>query len=138
MKLSFSNFGSLSVSENSILHVQQIVFLDEPTTGLDPISRRQIWDLIDRTKAERAIVMTTHSMEEADILASRIGIIVRGILRCLGTSLRLKSRFGSGYRVSIHIRETDDKACIEKAKRKIEDLFSRHLGIEIGEILLMF
>ena len=110
------------------------MFLDEPTTGLDPISRRHIWDLIDRSKVDRAIVMTTHSMEEADILGDRMGIIVRGTLRCLGTSLRLKSRFGSGYRVSIHISEVDDQKCTQEVKRKIQDLFQLHLGVEIGEI----
>ena len=49
----------------------QVVYLDEPTTGLDPISRRHLWDLIDKAKRQRAIVLTTHSMEEADILGDR-------------------------------------------------------------------
>jgi ABC-type multidrug transport system ATPase subunit len=49
----------------------QVVYLDEPTTGLDPISRRHLWDLIDKTKQHRAIILTTHSMEEADILGDR-------------------------------------------------------------------
>lgn len=49
----------------------QIVYLDEPTTGLDPISRRHLWDLVDKAKQDRAIVLTTHSMEEADILGDR-------------------------------------------------------------------
>lgn len=82
----------------------QVVYLDEPTTGLDPISRRHLWDLIDRAKRDRAVVLTTHSMEEADILGDRIGIMARGRLRCIGTSLRLKARFGSGYRVSIRVQ----------------------------------
>ena len=50
---------------------QQVVFLDEPTTGLDPVSRRHLWDLIDSAKRGRAVVLTTHSMEEADILGDR-------------------------------------------------------------------
>ncbi len=49
----------------------KVVYLDEPTTGLDPISRRHLWDLIDKAKRQRAIVLTTHSMEEADILGDR-------------------------------------------------------------------
>ncbi|KAL4434281.1 hypothetical protein ABPG75_000722 [Micractinium tetrahymenae] len=87
----------------ALLGDPQVVYLDEPTTGLDPISRRHLWDLVDRAKRDRAIVLTTHSMEEADILGDRIGIMARGRLRCLGNSLRLKSRFGSGYRVSIRV-----------------------------------
>ncbi|PSC73883.1 ABC transporter A family member 2 isoform B [Micractinium conductrix] len=87
----------------ALLGDPQVVYLDEPTTGLDPISRRHLWELVHRCKAGRAIVLTTHSMEEADILGDRIGIMARGCLRCLGTSLRLKARFGSGYHVSIRM-----------------------------------
>ena len=53
-----------------------IVYLDEPTTGMDPISRRATWDIIEAAKPGRAIVLTTHSMEEADILGDRIAIMV--------------------------------------------------------------
>ncbi|KFM28559.1 ABC transporter A family member 2 [Auxenochlorella protothecoides] len=90
----------------ALLGDPKLVFLDEPTTGLDPISRRHLWDLIDSCKRQRAIVLTTHSMEEADILGDRqeIGIMARGRLRCIGTSLRLKMRFGSGYRISIRVQ----------------------------------
>lgn len=49
----------------------QLVFLDEPSAGLDPLSRRHLWDLVDKAKQQRAIVLTTHSMEEADILGDR-------------------------------------------------------------------
>jgi ABC-type multidrug transport system ATPase subunit len=60
----------LSVSL-ALLGDPKVVYLDEPTTGLDPISRRHLWDLIDKAKRGRAIVLTTHSMEEADILGDR-------------------------------------------------------------------
>lgn len=53
------------------------MYLDEPTTGMDPISRRATWDIIEAAKPGRAIVLTTHSMEEADILGDRIAIMVR-------------------------------------------------------------
>lgn len=88
----------------ALLGDPKVVYLDEPTTGLDPISRRHLWDLVDRCKRDRAIILTTHSMEEADVLGDRIGIMARGRLRCLGTALRLKARFGSGYRISIRVR----------------------------------
>ena len=52
-----------------------ILFLDEPSTGLDPENRRQLWDILVECKGKRAVVLTTHSMEEADVLCSRIGII---------------------------------------------------------------
>ncbi|KAK3035661.1 hypothetical protein RJ639_032533, partial [Escallonia herrerae] len=75
----------------------KLVILDEPTTGMDPITRRHVWDIIENAKKGRAIVLTTHSMEEADILSDRIGIMAKGRLRCIGTSIRLKSRFGTGF-----------------------------------------
>ncbi|XP_040989213.1 ABC transporter A family member 2-like isoform X2 [Juglans microcarpa x Juglans regia] len=75
----------------------KLVILDEPTTGMDPITRRHVWDIINEAKKGRAIVLTTHSMEEADILSDRIGIMAKGRLRCIGTSIRLKSRFGTGF-----------------------------------------
>lgn len=67
------------------------------TTGMDPITRRHVWDIIENAKKGRAIILTTHSMEEADILSDRIAIMAKGKLRCIGTSIRLKSRFGTGY-----------------------------------------
>ncbi|ERN03831.1 hypothetical protein AMTRI_Chr05g73820 [Amborella trichopoda] len=83
----------------------KLVILDEPTTGMDPITRRHVWDIIEDAKRGRAIVLTTHSMEEADILGDRIAIMARGKLRCIGTSIRLKSRFGTGYIASVSFYE---------------------------------
>ena len=72
---------------------------------MDPISRRHLWDLIASVKKHCAIVLTTHSMEEADILGDRIGIMARGRLCCLGSGLHLKQKFGSGYRLSIQVQQ---------------------------------
>jgi len=88
----------------SLIGDPQVVFLDEPTTGMDPIHRRHVWDIILEAKAGRAIVLTTHSMEEADALSDRIGIIAGGRLRCLASSVRLKRKFGTGYSVAISLR----------------------------------
>lgn len=76
------------------------------TTGMDPITRRHVWDIINEAKKGRAIVLTTHSMEEADILSDRIGIMAKGRLRCIGTSIRLKSRFGTGFIANISFFES--------------------------------
>ncbi|KAL6982570.1 ATP-binding cassette sub- A member 2 [Sarracenia purpurea var. burkii] len=79
----------------------KLVLLDEPTTGMDPINRRHVWDIIEDAKKGRAIILTTHSMEEADILSDRIGIMAKGRLRCIGTSNRLKSKFGTSFVANI-------------------------------------
>lgn len=82
-----------------------VLFLDEPSTGMDPVSRRYIWSLIDRISRDRCVVLTTHSMQEADVLGDRIAIMARGKLRALGTSTDLKARYGSGYRLSLLLAE---------------------------------
>jgi len=60
-----------------------------------------VWDIIQEAKAGRAIVLTTHSMEEADILGDRIAIMARGRVRAIGSSIRLKQKFGAGYVLSV-------------------------------------
>ncbi|CAH8451204.1 unnamed protein product [Heterobilharzia americana] len=74
-----------------------VILLDEPTTGVDPYSRRSIWDLILKAKVNKTIILTTHHMDEADILGDRIAIISHGKLKCYGSSLYLKSNYGQGY-----------------------------------------
>jgi ABC-type multidrug transport system ATPase subunit len=71
----------------SLVSEPKILFLDEPTTGLDPDTRRQLWNILQDCKnsKDRAMVLTTHSMEEADVLCNRIGIVNNGVLTCLGT-----------------------------------------------------
>lgn len=63
--------------------------------------RRSVWDTIARARANRAILMTTHSMEEADICCQKIGIMAKGTLRCLGSPSRLKELYGCGYKLKI-------------------------------------
>ncbi|KAI9333102.1 hypothetical protein BDR26DRAFT_840473 [Obelidium mucronatum] len=90
----------------------KIVFLDEPTTGLDPEVRRLIWNIIQHAKENKTVVLTTHSMEEAEALCSRIGIMAKGTLRCIANSLRLKELYGSGFRVYFNTEASDmEKAC---------------------------
>lgn len=67
--------------------------------GMDPAARRALWDLLQREKHGRTILLTTHFMDEADILGDRIAIMADGELKCSGTSFFLKKRFGTGYRL---------------------------------------
>ena len=76
-----------------------------PTTGLDPNTRRFVWDYILEIKEKRIIILTTHSMEEADALCTRIGIMVNGELKSLGTPQELKHMYGGGYRVIVRLQE---------------------------------
>mmetsp|Transcript_9359 Transcript_9359/g.14201 ORF Transcript_9359/g.14201 Transcript_9359/m.14201 type:complete len:95 (+) Transcript_9359:1198-1482(+) len=67
----------------SLVSDPKVIYLDEPSTGLDPENRRQLWDIIAKLKGKRAMILTTHSMEEADVLCNRIAIVSSGILRCI-------------------------------------------------------
>lgn len=79
----------------------KVVLLDEPTTGLDPKVRRMIWDIIGESRAGRLIILTTHSMEEAELLSQNLTIMAHGRLRCLGTPDHLKQKFGGQIFINI-------------------------------------
>lgn len=72
----------------------QVVMLDEPTSGMDPSARRATWDLLQGEKRGRTILLTTHFMDEADLLGDRIAIMAGGELQCCGSPLFLKSKYG--------------------------------------------
>lgn len=79
----------------------KVVVLDEPTSGMDPFSRRFTWNVIRHYRHNRIIILTTHFMDEADILGDRIAIMADGQLRCAGSSLFLKKIYGVGYQLTI-------------------------------------
>ena len=87
----------------ALIGAPSIMFLDEPTTGLDPEVKRQLWRVIQRTKSQShcCIIMTTHSMLEADVLSDTIGIMVGGRLRCFGSGSHLKRLYGKGYKLNL-------------------------------------
>lgn len=79
----------------------KFVLLDEPTAGMDLGARRALWDMLKSYKSDKIIILTTHYMDEADVLGDRIGIMSKGQMMCLGSSLFLKKRFGSGYKLTM-------------------------------------
>lgn len=97
----------------SLIGNPSLVLLDEPSSGMDPVSRRFMWEIIRSAKQDRSIVLTTHSMEECEALCDRVGIMVSGKLRCIGSIQYLKSKFGKGYKLDIKLKDgvlnTNDK-----------------------------
>ncbi|XP_033096938.1 ATP-binding cassette sub-family A member 2-like isoform X2 [Anneissia japonica] len=83
------------------------IILDEPTSGVDPYARRAIWELLLKYKSGRTILLSTHHMDEADLLGDRIAIISHGQLKCCGSSLFLKATFGDGYRLTLVKRRSE-------------------------------
>jgi ATP-binding cassette subfamily A (ABC1) protein 1 len=120
--LSGGNKRKLSVAI-AMIGNPKIIFLDEPSTGMDPVSRRFMWDVIanisTRSKAS-TIVLTTHSMEESEALCTRVGIMVGGRLRCLGSVQHLKSRFGDGLVFDVKLAAP--------ALEELHDMMLQHFG----------
>ncbi|XP_076818416.1 ATP-binding cassette sub-family A member 2-like isoform X1 [Clavelina lepadiformis] len=106
-ELSGGNRRKLSVAI-ALVGYPSVVLLDEPTAGMDPGARRFLWDLIlDVTKSGRAVLLTSHSMEECEVLCGRIAIMVNGKFECVGPTQHLKTRFGDGYMVSVRSQQPD-------------------------------
>ncbi|XP_059047165.1 phospholipid-transporting ATPase ABCA1-like [Achroia grisella] len=90
----------------------RVVLLDEPTSGMDPSSRRALWDLLQKVKKGRSIILTTHFMDEADILGDRVAIMAHGQLQCVGSPYFLKKHYGVGYTlVVVKNEEFNHNAC---------------------------
>ncbi|CAL6107183.1 ABC_transporter family protein [Hexamita inflata] len=85
----------------------KVLIFDEPSSGLDVATRRQLWNVIIKARQGRAVLLTTHAMEEAESLSTRIAIMAEGKIRCIGTTASLQKQFGSGYQLTI---------CVDKEK----------------------
>ena len=94
-----------------LVHNPRIFFLDEPTTGLDPVSRIAVWEMLNNLKAQRNLTMllTTHYMEEADKLCDRIAIVDHGKLVALGTPVELKNSVAGANVVEVHFDREDEE-----------------------------
>src|SRR6204780_4237005 len=93
-----------------LVHNPRIFFLDEPTTGLDPVSRIAVWEMLNKLKATRNLTMllTTHYMDEADKLCNRIAIVDHGTLVAMGTPAELKASVAGANVVEVHFDRDDD------------------------------
>ncbi|MBE0480833.1 MAG: ATP-binding cassette domain-containing protein [Dehalococcoidia bacterium] len=111
----------------SIVTSPDLLFLDEPTTGLDPHSRHQVWGIVRELVAEgTTVLLTTQYLEEADQLADRIAVFNRGKIIAEGTSGELKSSTGSG---SLHVRLRDPERRVE-AERLLSSQLGAHIRLE--------
>ncbi|XP_025230305.1 ATP-binding cassette sub-family A member 7-like, partial [Theropithecus gelada] len=79
----------------------QVVFLDEPTAGVDPASRRGIWELLLKYREGRTLILSTHHLDEAELLGDRVAVVAGGRLCCCGSPLFLRRQLGSGYYLTL-------------------------------------
>ena len=107
--LSGGNKRKLAVAI-ALLGNPPIILLDEPSAGMDPEARRFMWTVVEKISQrdkKSAVILTTHSMEEAEALSTKMGIMVRGgIFRCMGSSQHVKNKFGLGYEIEIKINKS--------------------------------
>ena len=101
---------------NMLIAAPVVQFLDEPSTGLDPLSKRALYDTITQNLEDRSasIILTTHSMSEAEALCTKIGILINGKFVCIGTLPYLKSRYGSGYKIAV-VKQDSNREVYEAA-----------------------
>ena len=117
--LSGGNKRKLSVAI-SMIGNPPIILLDEPSTGMDPEARRFMWSVIHKMSTngrKSSVILTTNSMDEAESLCKRIGIMINGELVCLGTSNEIKEKYGYGYEANVRIRpmtQTEQKNILDK------------------------
>jgi len=100
-----------------------LIFLDEPTTGMDPGAKRQLWNIINKTRnSGRSVVMTSHSMEECEALCTKLAIMVNGEFKCLGSTQHLKNKFTKGFILSIKVGR-DDEEIVEEIRSRVQGKF---------------
>ncbi|NXJ90180.1 ABCAA protein, partial [Corythaixoides concolor] len=131
-KLSGGQKRKLSIGI-AMLGNPQVLFLDEPTAGLDPLSRQQVWSLLKEHRAGRVTLFSTQFMDEADILADRKAFISHGRLKCVGSSLFLKKKWGICYHLRIHVNDSCDLENVTSlVKQYIPNvIFSGHSKYEL-------
>jgi ABC-type multidrug transport system ATPase subunit len=124
-----------------ICNYPKLIFLDEPTSGIDPSTRRLIWNIIQEIKERNnsSIILTTHSIDEASYLCERLGILVNGRLRYIGTSENLKMKYGNSYILevqsdfvdSFHNQIVENAFLFENHPYKVERLSIQRVKYEI-------
>lgn len=110
----------------------KVVILDEPTAGMDPAARRTLWDLLQEEKKNRTMLLSTHFMDEADLLGDRIAIMAGGVMQCCGSSFFLKKRYGVGYHLTM------DKS-VRCDVMKITELLRKYIPeTQVNKFLIKF
>lgn len=120
--LSGGNRRKLSVAL-ALVADSKVVLLDEPTSGMDLNARRRLWHILQHYKQDRIIILTTHNMDEAEILGDRVGIMNEGRLCCLGSSQFLKQKFNCGFKLSF--------TCPSSTQSELLTCLKQNLGPQI-------
>ncbi|XP_022661624.1 ATP-binding cassette sub-family A member 2-like isoform X2 [Varroa destructor] len=104
---------------NAMIGGSDILVLDEPTAGMDPQARRDVWTILQEARRSRTVLLTTHYMEEADVLGDRIAFLSSGKLKCAGSPMFLKKKFETGY--NIRCAKASSETDVEKVVGTMKD-----------------
>lgn len=98
------------------------MILDEPGAGVDPAARRRIWRLIDQHRIGRTVILSTHHLDEADVLSDTVVVMHKGKILCTGSPLSLKMMHGRGYRLLVTFPAERDENAGTMERKKVETL----------------
>ena len=116
----------------SLIGGSEVIFLDEPSSGMDITSRRNLWEILKKIIEKKIIILTTHYMEEASVLGNRIGIMAEGVLKCIGTPLFLIEKYGKYLSVNIYKeKDANNDQIIDFFKSRAEGIETEILTQEI-------
>jgi len=97
----------------------KVLLIDESSSGLDPLARRRMWDLIEEAARSRSVILTTHSMQEAEALCTRVAIMVKGKFMCLGSVQHLKSKYMDGYSIDVFCRGGASFKAVDRLENEV-------------------
>ena len=101
-----------------------VIFLDEPSTGVDPVARRNLWKIIEKIQAAgQSVILTSHSMEECEALCSRLAIMVNGQFQCFGSVSHLKNKFALGFTIITKMRVAGEPGLGVETGDRVRDNF---------------
>jgi ATP-binding cassette subfamily A (ABC1) protein 3 len=99
------------------------ILLDESSAGVDPFARRRLWKTIRDESKNSALIVTTHSMEEAEALSTKLAIMVDGEFKCFGTAQHIKQKFGQGFTVKVKLDlDKIDRKNVDTKKKATKDI----------------
>ena len=107
----------------------QLILLDESSAGVDPYSRRRLWKTIREQSQHSALIVTTHSMEEAEALSSKLAIMVDGKFKCFGDAQHIKGKFGKGFLVQMKL-DFEKISYAGQNKYELDKLFKEIKSVE--------
>ena len=120
-----------------------VLMIDESSSGLDPLAKRRMWDLIEQAARSRSVILTTHSMQEAESLCTRVAIMVKGQFVCLGSVQHLKNKYMDGYSIDVFCKNSASEDTVNQVETEVlyalpgcsvSERYGRFLRFEVANV----